>query len=138
MTLTLNDIAARAKKIAADKGFHDTERELERILEESPALLQEEKSLQTARRLALIHSEVSEALEACRRGKYADMAAFKAAGATKEAFEKHVKDTFEDELADAIIRLTELAAIEGIDLEAHIRAKMDYNERRPYKFAKAY
>ena len=42
MTLTLNDIAARAKKIAADKGFHDTERELERILAESPALLQEE------------------------------------------------------------------------------------------------
>ncbi len=138
MTLTLNDIAARAKEISTAKGFHETERELERILAESPSLLQEEKSLQTARRLALIHSEVSEALEACRRGKYADMASFKAEGKTKEAFEKHVKDTFEDELADAVIRLTELAAVEGIDLEAHIRAKMDYNAARPYKFGKAY
>ena len=59
-------------------------------------------SLQTARRLALIHSEVSEALEACRKGKRADLSAFKANGETKEAFEACVKDSFEDELTDAV------------------------------------
>ena len=34
----------------------------------------------------------------------------------KNAFEKHIKDTVEDELADALIRLLDLYGLRGIDL----------------------
>lgn len=136
--MTLNEWAVRALEIATRKGFHDTEKRLEKALAGDDALLQEAAALQTARRLALVHSEVSEALEACRKGKRAGLAAFKSDGETKEAFEKHIKDSFEDELADAVIRLLELAACENIDIETHVRLKMEYNAARPYKFGKAY
>ncbi len=136
--MTLNEWAVRALEIAAQKGFHDTEKELETALTGKDALVKEVSSLQTARRLALVHSEVSEALEACRKGKRADLDAFKSDGETKEAFEAYVKDSFEDELADAVIRLLELAAIENIDIETHVRLKMEYNAARSYKFGKAY
>lgn len=136
--MTLNEWAARALAIATQKGFHDTEKDLETALAGNAALRAEVASLQTARRLALIHSEVSEALEACRKGKRAGLTAFKADGETKEAFEKHIKDSFEDELADAVIRLLELVACENIDIETHVRLKMEYNAARPHKFGKAY
>ncbi len=136
--MTLNEWAARALEITTRKGFHDTEKQLESALAGNGALVKEVAALQTARRLALVHSEVSEALEACRKGKRADPAAFKSDGETKEAFEKHIKDSFEDELADAVIRLLELAACENIDIETHVRLKMEYNAARPYKFGKAY
>ncbi|MBR1777265.1 MAG: hypothetical protein IJ752_01605 [Alphaproteobacteria bacterium] len=136
--MTLNELAAAALELTTRKGFHDTERGLESALAGQPELLAEAHHLQTARRLALIQSEVSEALEACRKNRRADRVAFEKEGATKEAFEKYIKDSFEDELADALIRILELAETEGIDIEAHVVAKMKYNAERPYKFGKAY
>ena len=55
-----------------------------------------------------------------------------------DSFLKHVKDTFEDELADSIIRIMDLAAYKGIDLEQHIKAKNRYNLTRQYKHGKKY
>lgn len=49
-----------------------------------------------------------------------------------------VKDTLEDELADALIRLLDLTAHLGIDIERHIELKMQYNALRPYKHGKKY
>ena len=37
------------------------------------------------------------------------------------------------EMADCIIRILDWAGAEGIDMDAIIRAKMDYNKTRPYK-----
>ncbi len=54
------------------------------------------------------------------------------------AFEDFIKDSFEDELADIIIRTAELAMSMGIDLQAHVEAKMAYNAGRPYKHGKDY
>lgn len=48
----------------------------------------------------------------------------------KSKFEERVKDTFEDELADIMINVLSLAKHRGIDIEAHILAKMKYNEVR--------
>jgi NTP pyrophosphatase (non-canonical NTP hydrolase) len=56
----------------------------------------------------------------------------------KEYFEQHVKDTFEDELADTVIRLLDMAKKLDIPLESHVLAKMRYNSLRPYKHGKAY
>jgi len=55
-----------------------------------------------------------------------------------EAFTIYVKDTFEDEIADTVIRLFDLCSGFGIDLEWHIQQKMNFNKLRPYKHGKVY
>jgi len=49
---------------------------------------------------------------------------------------EYVKDTFEDELADTIIRILDLCGYLGIDIDEHINLKMAYNRERPYKHNK--
>ena len=56
----------------------------------------------------------------------------------KDCFERFIKDTFEDELADIMIRVMDLAAYKEIDLEKHIALKMRYNAMRPHKHGKLY
>lgn len=56
----------------------------------------------------------------------------------KHSFEDNVKDTFDDELADIMIRVMDLATFKGVDLEQHIKAKMRYNSLREHKHGKKY
>lgn len=49
-----------------------------------------------------------------------------------------VKDSVEDELADALIRLLDLTAALGIDIDKHVRLKRRYNKSRPWKHGKLY
>jgi NTP pyrophosphatase (non-canonical NTP hydrolase) len=93
--------------------------------------------------LCLIHSEVSEALEADRKEIFATGNIYSVNGWTnnrifKTRFEMHVKDSFEDELADIMIRVMDLAAYKGVDLDEHIKAKVRYNKLREYKHGKKY
>ena len=110
--------------------------------------------------LMLTVSELSEALEADRKNKHADLAAFEdklpvvfiakgcepmmsvteeeAKRIFKEQFELHIKDTFEDEIADAFLRLMQLCGAHKIDIERHIQLKAMYNQLRPPKHGKAY
>lgn len=72
--------------------------------------------------LALIHSEVSEALEAYRvRGfdRYED--------------ENGKPDDVASEFADILIRLLHYSIVHGIDLEAEFWRKMEYNHKRAYR-----
>lgn len=86
----------------------------------------------------LIVSELSEALEALRYNKRADIEAFHIdtlgeSEFSKVAFESHVKDSFEDEISDALIRLFHLCGLLGIDIDTHVRLKMEYNKTREHK-----
>lgn len=95
-------------------------------------------------RMMLIHSEISEAFEAFRKDHFANPAEFKhlMKGFTpedspisfKEYFEKHIKDSMEDELADALIRLLDLCAYLDVDIEYYVAQKMSYNETRGFKY----
>lgn len=55
--------------------------------------------------LMLVITELSEAVEAHRKGKHADIKNYADSAQTTFNFEHYIKDTLEDELADAYIRL---------------------------------
>jgi len=105
-----------------------------------------ETPVETGTRLMLVTSELAEALEADRHGKRADMVMhdsyinnfFKYAGEEIEAYNKFIKGSFEEEIADAVIRLFDLSEHMGIDLEKHIELKLAYNKTRPFKHGKKY
>jgi len=92
--------------------------------------------------LMLVVSELGEALEAHRKGRYADIDAFEAkmkinAGFCP-AFTSHIKDTFEDEIIDSLIRLFDLCGALNIDIERYMPLKLEFNSTRPYRHGKAY
>lgn len=102
--------------------------------------------------LMLITSELSEALEADRKARRANYPAYEdvfesIADEMKDpygdlahecAFKAHIKDTFEDELADAVIRLLDLCGGLGINIGRHIYLKVAFNATRPHRHGKAY
>jgi len=70
--------------------------------------------------LMLIVTELSEAMEAYRIGN-------------PESDKIPGFSRLEEELADVIIRVLDLAGGIGLDIEGAISAKMGYNETRPYR-----
>lgn len=123
-----------------EKGFYDEPREFGTIL-------------------MLITSKLSEALEADRNKKYANMDDFHRFMSKIDAtsnddspenddtwresvfaahFEQHIKDTREDKIADAIIRSFDTIGHLNIDIEKHIMYKLRYNKTRPQKHGKNY
>lgn len=94
-----------------------------------------DKGVDVPEKLMLIVSEVSEAMEADRKDSFMEYSIQTINNAGDAAFDQdfrhHVKDTFEDELADTVIRIFDLAFEMKIDLSEHIKAKVRYNASRP-------
>ena len=96
------------------------------------------------KKLLLIVSEVTEAMEADREDRYTEEHEIQLVNSIEDAeafvgrFEKRIKDTFEDEMADTCIRIFDLCKQKGIDLEAHILTKHRYNKTRDYLHNKKY
>lgn len=96
--------------------------------------------------LMLVVSELSEALEAHRKCKtsnglleiYEKESANPCVIDCSAIFEHLIKNSLEDELADAVIRIADMCGYLGIDLEKHIELKMKYNATREYKHGKRY
>lgn len=113
--MNISALQAIAYKQSADKGFHDNEPT------EGRALL----SL-NAERIALIHSELSEALEELRAGQPVNHTYYKYDKPTKP-------EGVPSEMADVVIRVLDFCGSNGIDLEAMITEKLAYNASRGYK-----
>ncbi|MBZ4662791.1 MAG: MazG nucleotide pyrophosphohydrolase domain protein [Caloramator sp.] len=110
--MKINDLCKVCYENAESKGFWEDIKEI--YLEGMPA---RHFNNAIAARLALIHSEVSEALEAIRKGD---------------------KENFKEELADIVIRVFDLCGGLSIDLEHEIEKKMEKNKQRPYKHGKEF
>lgn len=131
--MTLNSLSKEIYEANKAKGFWDTERNFGELL-------------------MLVTSELGEALEAHRHGCFARKDAFKEAlssqmnspiytddvGIVNKLFKEYIKDSVEDEIADAIIRLFDLAGGLGIDLDFHVNGKLAFNASRPIRHGKAY
>lgn len=126
----LNEASTQIFQNNKAKGFWDNERNVGELL-------------------MLVTSELGEAMEAHRKNKFAKPIQIDnliEGGYTWEDspisfashFQDEIKDTFEDEIADSVIRLLDLSAGLGIDLEKHILQKVKFNETRPKLHGKAY
>lgn len=141
----LHDIVKESHSNSASHGFWDNERTIETL----PS------------KLALIHSEVSEALESYRNPDSDNLVPVPARlietlltavgiegdgdGDYQPPIEAwgeltNIYDRWRDkprgfdiELADIIIRVADLAGAEGIDLDAAVQRKHAYNVGRPHK-----
>lgn len=108
--MTINELCKKAHENAKNKGFWEINRSWGELI-------------------ALVHSELSEALEEARY-KYS---------VNEVYYEDDGKPCgIPIELADACIRIFDICGAHGIDLEKAIEEKMKYNENRPYKHGKAF
>ena len=109
--MNLNELAKKAYENAKKKGFHD------------------EKHTD-GHWLMLVMCELAEAVEADRCGRRADRKEYeRLVGACEEIvrphlFEMYIKDSVEDELADAVIRLLDFMGMKGTDIEGYL-SQMD-------------
>jgi NTP pyrophosphatase (non-canonical NTP hydrolase) len=95
--LTVKQLTDLLMRNAKDKGFGTKPEEIN-----------------TMEKLALIHSEVSEALKAYRHKRM------------------NGKDGFAEELADAVSRILHLAGVHNINLEKEILKKIESNKSREW------
>ena len=145
---SLNQLRDEIHANAKEKGFCDSKKEVGTML-------------------MLIVSELAEALEADRTGNFCNFSKYEerkkyefelkhkqetdvnfmprssssilsSEEIEKQAFETYIKNTFEDELADVIIRTLSVCGYLGIDIERSVLAKMKYNKTREKMHSKKY
>jgi NTP pyrophosphatase (non-canonical NTP hydrolase) len=133
--MNINTLIEQAHSTAKSKGFWDKERN-------------------RAELLMLIVSELAEALEADRKQRHCSLTKselevglhlselnFKKEE-NKQAFiefyNNEIKGSFEEEIADTLIRLFDLVGGMNIDVTTHILLKMKFNETRERLHGKKY
>lgn len=102
--MSINDLVKAAHQNAIDKGWYEEPRTF-------------------AEMVALMHSELSEALEDYRHGF----------GFDETYYEGDKPCGIPIELADTVIRIFDACGHLGIDLDLAIRLKMAYNSTRPIR-----
>lgn len=118
--MKLNELRDAAFKNSVNHGFYD-----------GPVISVGEK-------IALMHTELSEAFEEYRSGRFLHEVYF-SGGFTDEdgaCYPSTKPEGVPIELADCIIRILDFCGAMEIDIEEAVRIKMAYNETRPYKHGK--
>ena len=111
--MAIPSIQYHVHKVAKEHGWWDEERELPELC-------------------ALLHSEVSELLEADRKG------VLNAPSDKGIPYEGGQMTNLQEELADIMIRTLDMCERFGVDAESVILAKTAYNESRPYRHGKKF
>lgn len=128
MTKNLNELMDKIHQNAVAKGFWERDPNL-------------------GEKLMLIVTELAEALEVHRKKGGVIMLPSEGSKLSlerlpdeffPETFSIQVKDTFPDEMADALIRILDLCGKLNIDIAWHVEQKMRYNATRPRLHGKAY
>lgn len=164
---TLTQLGREIHANALNKGFWDDTTSVLKKMNDNCKLHEHEVGLFTneeikavesafkCQKLLLIISEITEAMEADRIGKRADLPAFNERvsqvlssmiGASVEEkeieyarlYKEYVKDSFEGEMAGATIRMLDFCTQDVIPLEDYMRAEHRYNLTRPVKHGKGY
>ena len=128
--LTITELIDKAHANAKAHGWHEPQRSFGELI-------------------ALCHSELSEALEEYRNGHQMDECYYvcnKCSIGPCALNSEHGADEYDCdptpsakpegiavELADVVIRIADMCGLYGIDLEAAIAEKMEYNEKRPMR-----
>lgn len=123
MLKLLNDSCDEVFEDNFRNGFYDDYHEV------SDALFVDELKAYTtlmrkSQMIALIHSELSEALEAIRKSLKDDKLPHRSGE--------------EVEIADTVIRILDYAGAWGLDLAGAIEEKLEYNRNRGYKHGKSF
>lgn len=101
MSKTISELQFECHKIAKEHGFWDEPRN-------------------DAEMIALMHSELSEALEGLRKNNWIG------------------KGGVNEEMADTVIRILDFCQYHGVDLGYEIVKKMEKNRKRKYKHGKKF
>lgn len=107
----LNRLRDEAYATACNKGFHDEKHSDEHYL-------------------MLVITEIAEAVQADRKGRRADRERYDYAvdrgmcNDIEECFERYIKNSIEDELADIVIRLLDYCGMRGINLRRYLPIEM--------------
>ncbi|HPO11723.1 MAG TPA: hypothetical protein PLM63_04015 [bacterium] len=142
--MKINELVKLAHENAVAKGFWDSHNDIKVILSYTSAgkdvskLITYNINTKITSKIMLIVSELGESVEALRNGKHARLKDIDKEQLEPFEFERLVKDTFEDEIADVFIRLCDLVGFMGFDIERYIQLKMDYNKSREYLHGKEF
>lgn len=124
---SISALQVRAYRQSAEAGFHDGE----------PTEAGPERLANDAMKMALIHSEVSEALEELRAGYDPRETVYRIGHASfpEQAYSPEGRplrkpEGVPSEMADIVIRVLDYCGSRGIDLESMILEKLDYNATR--------
>ena len=123
----MNELRDKIYKNAKDKGFWDQERNIGEALMLIVTELAE--GLETHRAMGTVKpvdNMIKKAMDEMHDEEF------------KEHFALMVKDSFQDEMADTIIRILDLCGGLDIDIDWHIKAKMRYNATRARLHGKKY
>lgn len=91
-----------------------------------------------AEKIALMHSELSEALEEVRKLDPDDLNAIHFDASKPNEAGAPEPYGFAVEMADAIIRVLDTAAFVGVDMDRAIAEKRAYNQNRPFQHGKRF
>jgi len=120
----LNKLSQEIHKDNLVKGFWEDQEKILKTFSGQEELTSSVLKTFNAQRIALMHSELSEAVEADRKNLMDDkLSEYKG---------------LDVELADCLIRILDFCGYHKIDLDTIVSKKLEYNRSREYKHGKSY